>query len=76
MFSVFAKATYATAIAALGSLASILVGGYAIDQVSAGQWVAVALVGLAAGGGVYGIPNGTFTAKPVEAEKTPDAPAA
>lgn len=52
-----AKAVYATVIAALGSLAAVLVGDVGIGDVSAGQWVTVALAALIAGGGVYGIRN-------------------
>lgn len=54
-----AKAVYATLVSALGALAAILVGDVGFGDVTAGQWVAVALAGLIAGGGVYGIPNKT-----------------
>jgi hypothetical protein len=58
MFSTFAKATYAVLASALGSLASVLVGPHAsFSSITAGQWVAVALAALIAGGGVYGITN-------------------
>jgi hypothetical protein len=52
-----AKALYATAVAALGALAAVLVGDVGIDDLTAGQWVTVALAGLVAGGGVFGIRN-------------------
>jgi len=53
----FAKALYATVIAGLGSLAAVLVGDVGFTDVSAGQWVTIALAALIAGGGVYGIRN-------------------
>ena len=52
------KALYATAVAALGSLGTALVGDATFGDLTDGQWVAVVLVGLVAGGGVYGISNG------------------
>lgn len=52
-----AKAVYATVVAGLGSLAAILVGSVGFGDVTAGQWVTVALAALVAGGGVYGIRN-------------------
>jgi hypothetical protein len=57
MFKQAAKAVYATLVAALGSLAAILVGDVGFGDVTAGQWVTIALAGLVAGGGVYGIAN-------------------
>lgn len=52
-----AKAIYATIIAALGSLAAVLVGDADLGDITAGQWVTIVLAGLIAGGGVYGIRN-------------------
>lgn len=54
---VYAKAIYAALIAALGSLAAVLVGDVGLDDLTAGQWVTVVLAGLVAGGGVAGIRN-------------------
>jgi hypothetical protein len=53
----YAKAIYATVVAALGALAAVLVGDVGFADVSAGQWVTVVLAGLVAGGGVFGIRN-------------------
>lgn len=53
----FAKAIYATVVAALGALATVLVGDAGFSDVTAGQWVTIALAALVAGGGVYGIRN-------------------
>jgi hypothetical protein len=52
-----AKAVYAFAVAGLGSLGAVLVGGGGFGDVSAGQWVTILLAALVAGGGVYGISN-------------------
>ena len=52
----FGKAGFAFALAFLGSIATVLVGGDGFGAVTAGQWVAAALAGLIAAGGVYGIP--------------------
>jgi hypothetical protein len=52
-----AKAIYAAIVAALGALGAVLVGDVGFADVTAGQWVAVVLAGLVAGGGVYGIRN-------------------
>lgn len=52
-----AKAVYAAAIAGLGSLGAVLVGNASFGDVTAGQWVAIVLAALIAGGGVYGIRN-------------------
>ncbi len=53
----FAKAIYAVVAAGLGSLAAVLVGDVGFGDVSAGQWVTIALAALVAGGGVYGLKN-------------------
>ena len=52
-----AKALYATAVAALGSLVTVLVGDAGFGDLTDGQWVSVVLVGLVAGGGTYGLKN-------------------
>lgn len=52
-----AKAVYATLIAGLGSLATVMVGDVGFGEVTDGQWVSVVVVGLVAGGGVFGISN-------------------
>lgn len=52
----FGKAGFAFALAFLGSLVTVLVGGASFGDVTAGQWVSAALAGLIAAGGVYGIP--------------------
>jgi hypothetical protein len=51
------KAFYAGAIAGLSVLAGLLVNDTSIGDITAGQWVAVALAVLVAFGGVYGITN-------------------
>ena len=53
----FAKAIYAFVVAGLGSLAVPLVGDTGFGDLTAGQWVTIALAAIVAGGGVYGIPN-------------------
>lgn len=53
----FTKAIYATVVAALGSLGSLLVNDTGLGDITAGQWVFVALAALVAGGGVYGLRN-------------------
>lgn len=53
----FAKAIYAFVVAGLGALATPLVGDIGFGDITAGQWVTVALAALVAGGGVYGIRN-------------------
>lgn len=52
----FAKAAYSGGLAFLGSLAVVLVGSVGFGDVTDGQWVTAAVVGLASAGGVYGIP--------------------
>jgi hypothetical protein len=54
---VAAKAFYAAAVAALSGLVTVLVGDVGIDDLSAGQWVTIALAALIAFGGTYGIAN-------------------
>jgi hypothetical protein len=53
----FAKAIYSGLIGGLGSLSTVLVGHARFDSVTAGQWVAIALVALVSAGGVYGLTN-------------------
>lgn len=53
----FAKAIYAAVVAGLGALAVPLVGDVGIGDLSAGQWVTIALAAIVAGGGVYGLRN-------------------
>lgn len=57
--SQFAKAIYAFVVAGLGALATPLVADTGLGDLTAGQWVTVALAALIAGGGVYGIRNAT-----------------
>lgn len=52
-----AKAIYAGVFAALGALGVVLVGDMSLGAVTDGQWVAIAVVGLGAFGGVYRIKN-------------------
>ena len=54
-----AKAVYSALIAALSGLATVLVGHATLSDVTAGQWVTIALAALVYGGGVYGITNAT-----------------
>jgi hypothetical protein len=48
-----AKAFFAAAAAALSGLVTVLAGTPSIGQVTALQWVTLALAALVAGGGVY-----------------------
>lgn len=57
--AMYAKAIYAALVAGLGSLAAVLVGDVGLGDITAGQWVTVALAALVAGGGVFGIRNAT-----------------
>jgi hypothetical protein len=54
-----AKAILAAVIAALGSLATVMVGDTGFGDLTAGQWVTIALAVTIAFGGVYGIKNST-----------------
>ena len=56
---VYAKALYAALVAALSGLVTVLVGDTGFADLSAGQWVTIALAALVAGGGVAGITNKT-----------------
>ena len=51
------KAVYATAIAFLGSVATVLVDNASIGDLTDSQWAVAVLAGLIAGGGVYGLRN-------------------
>lgn len=51
------KAIYAFFITGLGSLGAIMVGDVGFGDVTDGQWVTVVGLALAAGGGVWGLPN-------------------
>lgn len=52
----FGKAAYAGALTFLGSLATVMVGDVGFGDVTDGQWVTALGLGLAAAGGVWGIP--------------------
>jgi hypothetical protein len=54
----FMKAIVAAAMAALSSLAVVLVGDTGFGDLTDGQWVTVLLATIAAGAAVYGVPNG------------------
>jgi hypothetical protein len=56
-----AKALLAAVIAALGSLATVMVGETGFGDLTAGQWVTIALAVTVAFGGVYGVKNSTAT---------------
>ena len=49
----------AALIAALGSLATVLVGDMGLGDLTTGQWVTLAFAALVAFGGVYGVRNST-----------------
>lgn len=51
------KAFYAALIAALSGLVTVLVGDMGFGDLTAGQWVTIALAALVAFGGTYGISN-------------------
>ena len=53
------KAVYSGLVGFLGSLAVVLVGDVGFGDITDGQWVVAVLVGLTAGGGVYGLSNKT-----------------
>jgi hypothetical protein len=54
-----AKAIYATIVAFLGSVVTVLVDDASIGDLTDGQWAVAILAALVAGGGVYGITNST-----------------
>lgn len=49
------KAFYAAAVAALSGLVTVLVGDTTFTNLTAGQWVTIALAALIAFGGVYSL---------------------
>lgn len=51
------KALLAALIAALGTLGAYLSADVGLGEVTAGQWVQVAITGLVALGVVWGVPN-------------------
>lgn len=51
------KAFYAAAVAALSGLVTVLVGDAGFGDLTAGQWVTIALAALVAFGGVYALPS-------------------
>lgn len=51
------KAVYASAVASLSGLVTVLVGNTGIGELTDGQWVTIALAAVVAFGGVYGITN-------------------
>lgn len=57
VFTKALKAWYAFVVAGLGSLVTVLVDDAGIGDITDGQWGTALLVGLIAGGGVYGITN-------------------
>lgn len=52
-----AKAVLAGVLAALTALGAYLVNNTALSDITAGQWVYVAIAGLVALGAVYGVKN-------------------
>lgn len=52
-----AKAIYSGLIAGLSALGGYLTNSTSIGQITAGQWVFVAIATLVSAGGVYGITN-------------------
>jgi hypothetical protein len=57
------KAFYAAIVAALSGLVTVLVDNANFGDLTAGQWVVIALAAVVAFGGVYGLTN-TVAAKP------------
>jgi len=51
----FLKGLYSCAVAVLGSLATVLGDNTTLADLRAGQWVTIALAGLVAFGGTYGL---------------------
>jgi hypothetical protein len=60
------NAVWSAAVAGLSALGASLEGGESLGQLSAGQWIAVALGALIAGGSVYGFTSSSTSpaAKP------------
>lgn len=53
------KAVFGGVTATLGSLVTVLVGDATFSDITAGQWVSIALSGVLAFGAVYGVTNAT-----------------
>lgn len=51
------KAFYAAIVASLSGLVAVLIGDVGFTDLTAGQWVTIALAAVIAFGGVYGITN-------------------
>lgn len=51
------KAFYAAIVAALSGLVTVLVGDTTFTNLTAGQWVTIALAAVVAFGGTYGLAN-------------------
>lgn len=51
------KAIYAAIVAALSGLVTVLVGDAGFSDLTAGQWVTIALATVIAFGGTYGLTN-------------------
>jgi hypothetical protein len=49
------KGAYSAAVAVLGALSTVLTGSHTFTDVTAGQWVTMALAGLVAFGGTFGL---------------------
>jgi uncharacterized membrane-anchored protein len=52
-----AKAIYAGLFAGLITLGALFVGDMTFDDISAAQWIAVAIAFIGGAGGTYAIPN-------------------
>lgn len=52
----FGKAAFAALVAFGGALTTVMVGDVGFSDVTDGQWLASALAGVVAAGGVWGIP--------------------
>lgn len=55
-FAQFGKAAFAAVFTFASSLVVVMVGDVGFGDVTDGQWLAAAVAGLGAAGGVYGIP--------------------
>jgi len=53
----YAKAVYAVIVTPLAQLATLLVGDVGFGEITVGQWVAITLATVLAGGGVFGLEN-------------------
>lgn len=59
LFAQAAKAILAGVLATLTALGAYLVNSTSLSDITAGQWVYVAIAGLVALGAVYGVSNKT-----------------